>query len=274
MEGAAPISFASPWILDNEAFRAEIERLRCEIKALSVDIAGAARGSPLIAEADLQDLRHATRQLLASVSLREYQHAGVYVHHDEGFVLGVDPPSHREEPTENLSTPPRVFSEAAKRIVDLVDLIAPSTSAAQLSSGTSSYRPNTAFIMMPIDNSVPELEDIKHGIKDVFKEFGIDAVTSDDIEHEESITDRVLDEIEQSEFLFADLTLERPNVYYEIGHAHAKKKRVVLFRKEETRVHFDVAHRNCPEYTNTTDLKKRLRKRLEAMTNRRGSTGT
>ena len=34
------------------------EGLRTDIRGLSVDIAGAARGSPLIAEVDLQDLRH------------------------------------------------------------------------------------------------------------------------------------------------------------------------------------------------------------------------
>ena len=70
---------------------------------------------------------------------------------------------------------------------------------------------------------------------------------------------RILSEIETSEFLIADLTHERPNVYYEIGHAHAMSKRVILVRKKGTKLHFDVAHRKCPEYENTTNLKKLLR---------------
>ena len=98
------------------------------------------------------------------------------------------------------------------------------------------------------------------------------SLTADEIEHEGAITDRILDEIETSEFLIADLTQERPNVYYEIAHAHARKKRVILFRKKGTVLHFDVAHRNCPEYENTTELKTRLRNRLEAITNKRGPT--
>ena len=271
MEGAAPLAFEHPWILSDEGFRAEIERLRAEIKALSVDIAGAARGSPLIAEADLQELRHSTRELLASVNLREYQHTGVYVHHDEGFVLGVDPPSHQEKPVENLSTCGRVFGEAARKILDLVDLLSPNSEHSPAPNVASSYRPNTAFIMMPIDEGKPELEDVKTAIRDVFGEFGITAVAADDIEHDDSITARILDEIETSEFLIADLSFERPNVYYEIGYAHAKNKRVVLYRKKGTNLHFDIAGRNCPEYRNSTDLRKKLRKRLEAMTNKRGS---
>ena len=127
--------------------------------------------------------------------------------------------------------------------------------------------------MMAIDNTKPELEDIKNGIKEVFKEFGIHAIAADEIEHDGAITDRILDEIEASEFLIADLTHERPNVYYEIGHAHARTKRVILFRKKGAALHFDVAHRNCPEYENTTELKERLHKRLEAITNKRGPTG-
>jgi hypothetical protein len=78
----------------------------------------------------------------------------------------------------------------------------------------------------------------------------------------------VLEAIESSEFLFADLTLERPNVYYEVGHAHARNKRVMLYRKKGTKVHFDLAHRNCPEYENLTELKRLLQKRLEAVTSR------
>jgi hypothetical protein len=40
----------------------EGKKLRAGIKHLSVEIAGAARGAPLMAEADLQDIRHSTRR--------------------------------------------------------------------------------------------------------------------------------------------------------------------------------------------------------------------
>ncbi len=196
----------------------------------------------------------------------------MYIHHDEDVVLGVDPPSHEEVPFEEAATAPKRFYEAATEILDLIDLLSPTDTAHSPSSDTSSYRPNTAFIMMAIDNNKPELEDVKNGIKDVFNEFGIQAITADEIEHDGAITDRILDEIEASEFLIADLTHERPNVYYEIGHAHARSKRVILFRKKGTTLHFDVAHRNCPEYENTTELKAQLRKRLVAITNKRGPT--
>jgi nucleoside 2-deoxyribosyltransferase len=129
-------------------------------------------------------------------------------------------------------------------------------------------RETAMFAGAALAGSDPDLEDVKNAIKDTFGEFGVHAVTADDIEHAEAITDRVLQEIETSEFLFADLTNERPNVYYEVGHAHALKKRVMLYRKAGTRLHFDLAHRNCPEYPNVTGLKALLRKRLEDVTNK------
>lgn len=266
-------SIEESWEIDDTNTLQRGNTLRQDIKELSVDIAAAARGSPLLADADMQELRHNTRQMLANVRFCEYRHTGVYVHHDEDTVLGVDPPTHEETPFRDPSLAARRFHQALARTLDLTDLLLPTDAAELAQSGTANYRPNTAFVIMAIDDSKPELEDVNTGIKEVFKEFGIEAIAANDIEHEEVITDRILAEIETSEFLIADLTHERPNVYYEIGHAHARNKRVILVRKKGTKLHFDVAHRNCPEFDNLTGLKTLLRKRLEAITNRKNPTG-
>ena len=265
--------FDESWEIKDAETLQERDALRQAIKELSVDIAAAARVSPLLADADMQELRHNTRQMLANVHLREYRHTGVYIHHDEGTVLGVDPPTHEEIPLADASTAPRHFDQAAAKTLDLTDLLLATDASDLARPGTANYRPNTAFVMMAIDDSNSELEDIRTGIIEVFEAFGIKAITAEEIEPGEAITDHILSEIETSEFLIADLTHERPNVYYEIGHAHALNKRVILVRKKGTKLHFDVAHRSCRTYENATGLKKFLRDRLEIVTNKTNRAG-
>lgn len=124
----------------------------------------------------------------------------------------------------------------------------------------------TAFILMWMDPSRADLVDVADGVKEVFKEFGVVAQRVDDIEHQDVITELILGRIQSSEFLFADLSGERPNVYYEVGFAHAIGKRPILVRKEGTRLHFDLSVHNVPSYSNVKELKTLLRKRLAAMT--------
>lgn len=136
---------------------------------------------------------------------------------------------------------------------------------------SSQLIPNTAFIIMPIDSSNPELEDIHNTIKDVCKNFGIKAQRADEIEHSDKITDLILQKIKESEFLIADISLERPNVYYEIGYAHALEKRPIFIQKLGTKTHFDIANYNVRDFSNISQLKDILTKRFEALLDRKAN---
>lgn len=155
-------------------------------------------------------------------------------------------------------------------VLTIVDSVPDNLNTQQVLSSPQSIQhvPNTAFILMSMDPSIPELDDICNTIKEVCHSFGIHAVRADDIEHQETITDVILQQIANSEFLIADLTGERPNVYYEVGYAHAIGKRPILYRKTGTKLHFDLSVHNVPEYKNITGLRQMLTKRFEAVLGR------
>jgi hypothetical protein len=250
-----------------------VPKLSAELSRLILEIVKASKASPLVSEVDHQDLRVALRRLLAALRIHRYHSWETNVMTDEDRVVGVEPAGQSEIPC-SVTDAFKYFHEAADAVGRILELIFPSDTPVATALAQSQtpeiqrYRPNTAFIMMWISKEHPELDDIKDCIKEVFKRYGVTAVRSDEIEHSGVITDRILHEIATSEFLIADLTGERPSVYYEIGYAHALGKRPILYRREGTHLHFDLSIHNCPEYKNIGDLKEKLNARLAILTNK------
>lgn len=231
--------------------------------------------SPVLDESDAKDVRRCVKRMRAALKLRKFKTWDIEVLHDEGTVLGVTPSGQSEDNFSHPSEAQKEFFESIELLEGIAQLlkITPANMPGGLNEKnpnlSQSYRPNTAFIMMPINNNVPEYEDIYATYKECFSKFGIKAIRADEIEHEDVITARIIEEIKTSEFLIGDLTDERPSVYYEIGYAHSLGRRVILYRRKGTSIHFDLAAYNCPEYKNNSELKSLLIKRLEEATNRK-----
>ena len=260
------------WKALPEEIRSEAKRLYDRLVSLMGQVARTVRNAPLASEADQRDVMTGTKTMRAALLLRRFHSWDAEILNDEEIVLGVTPAGQSDDEPLSPTDAQRVFAGWAEKISGILDLVAASTAfepiGGQEATGTVRYRPGTAFIMMWMDKSQPELIDISDAVKEVFGQFDVRASRADDIEHEGLITDRILTEIKTSEFCFADLSASRPNVYYEVGFAHALPRRVILFRKAGTGLHFDLAGYNCPEYENLRDLKEKLTQRLRALTNK------
>jgi hypothetical protein len=271
-------SYSGPdqWDILPEPVKQTGTELKKRIVMVGAHIIEAAGVSPLLNATDMAQIRVRLREMTASLRFREFERSAAYAITEEDRVYGMIPEEQRETPT-HVETAVQKYQKASDDLLDKLLFILPTKEdlpraiVASEVAGVRKYRPNTAFIMMRIDDENPRLEDVKNCIKEVFRGFGIEAVRSDEIEHQDVLTQRILDEIATSEFLIADLTGERPSVYYEVGFAHAVGKRPILYREKGTKLHFDLSVHNVPEYENITDLKGKLTKRLEVLTNKPGA---
>jgi hypothetical protein len=252
-----------------EEIRSEAKRLYDRLVSLMGQVARTVRNAPLASEADQRDVMTGTKTMRAALLLRRFRSWNMEILNDEDIVLGVTPAGQSDEEPLSPTEAGQVFAGWAEKIAAILDLIAASTTLGPIGGQggieTVRYRPGTAFIMMWMDKSQRDLID---AVKAAFAQFDISAERADDIEHEGLITERILTEIKTAEFCFADLSGSRPNVYYEVGFAHALPRRVILFRKAGTGLHFDLAGYNCPEYEDLRDLKEKLTHRLRALTNK------
>jgi hypothetical protein len=116
------------------------------------------------------------------------------------------------------------------------------------------------FVLMPFDN---EFNDIyKYGIKEISKEVGAFAQRVDEQIFNDGILERIFNQINKADVIVADMTGRNPNVFYEVGYAHALGKIVLLLTQNASDIPFDLKHKRHLVYGNDGSKIETLRKAL------------
>lgn len=129
----------------------------------------------------------------------------------------------------------------------------------------SAVQSGFVFIAMPMAEGNALYEDVHDTIKATAESCGLSAERVDDVESNERITDRVLESIRRAEFVVADLTDARPNVFYEAGYAQGLGKTPIYIAQASTAPEFDLKDYPIIFFRNMRDLREKLDKRLRAI---------
>ncbi|MBI3742762.1 MAG: restriction endonuclease [Chloroflexi bacterium] len=123
--------------------------------------------------------------------------------------------------------------------------------------------PKLAFVVMPFAET---LEDTYlYGIRRACSATGLECKRGDEIQHGNVVIEEVLDHIKRARVTIAELSDHNPNVFYEVGWAHALSRPTVLVARKGTALPFDVRHINTLFYTNIKDLEVKLAARLRSI---------
>jgi len=115
----------------------------------------------------------------------------------------------------------------------------------------------TAFVLMPFDQL---FDSYYHSIYvPALKSAGLKAERGDSLYASVPIMDDIRNGIMNADILLADLTGRNPNVFYELGLAHALNKPVILIAQSLNDLPFDLRHLRTITYsTSQVDWAKKL----------------
>lgn len=131
--------------------------------------------------------------------------------------------------------------------------------------------PGYAFIVMPMTGGRHDFDDVHDAIKEAAARCGIQAERVDEPHSTDRITDRILESIRRAEYVIADLTDAKPNVYFEAGYAHALRKTPIYIAKAGTPLEFDLKDYPVIFFQGLRQLKDDLEKRLRGIAKAKNS---
>ncbi|MDO9000203.1 MAG: hypothetical protein Q7W45_10595 [Bacteroidota bacterium] len=125
-----------------------------------------------------------------------------------------------------------------------------------------------AFIVMQFTNEYNEL--YEEVIRPVCENHGLDCYRADEFYTSTPILADIISSIKECTIIIADITENNPNVFYELGYAHAvDKPTILLCERKRDKLPFDISSYRTIFYDNTisgkTKVEKNLKKFLENM---------
>ncbi len=100
-------------------------------------------------------------------------------------------------------------------------------------------------------------------IKPVCERYGYEVIRADDMYTNGLLIEDITSAIKNSSLIIADITPDNPNVYYELGYAHAiKKPTIMLCDKTRQKLPFDISGLRCIFYENSIAGKSKVEKLL------------
>jgi CheY-like chemotaxis protein len=100
------------------------------------------------------------------------------------------------------------------------------------------YLRKFVFVLMPFSE---DFTDVYHlGIKPAIEDSGLFCQRVDEQHFTDSILERVLANIKFARFIVAEMTGKNPNVFYEVGYAHALGKPVIFLTQNSEDIPFDL----------------------------------
>lgn len=118
------------------------------------------------------------------------------------------------------------------------------------------------FVLMPFDQKFNDI--YKFGIKGAADDVGAYAERIDEQIFSEGILDRIYNQISKADVIVADMTGRNPNVFYEVGYAHALGKIVILLTQNADDIPFDLKHKQHTVYGGKIDpLRNELAAKLQ-----------
>ncbi|EOV5432327.1 hypothetical protein J0J26_24155 [Vibrio vulnificus] len=118
-----------------------------------------------------------------------------------------------------------------------------------------------AFVVMQFTEQFNEL--YENVIKPVCESVGLEPIRADDMYTNGLIIFDIIQSIQHASVIISDITPDNPNVYYEVGYAHAAGKHVILMcDKERERLPFDVSGFRTIFYSNSISGKSVVEERL------------